>query len=487
MIKLISRWWSRKKHVEPPVPSFFESDWYLQFYPDVARAQMSAWTHFNRHGRYEGRFASEQHTRFWCDANANVPKQVESIAEWWDLSVADKNYFVWVYARWHALHDDWSSVVALMSHFDFQGDASNPHENMLMPCVLFYQSLCKTDPSAAVGQWKKLVERYQGSPVIDFLTANHQLSNGSVEGWLESLNHLYQRNELSPISLVENQARFDALIAGDIDKNNSNESCKVSVIIPVYNAVNTLPTALRGLLQQTWKNLEIIIVDDASTDNTLAIAYEWQQQDHRISVIPLKQNQGAYAARNAGMQAAIGDFLTVHDADDWSHPMKLALQAQTLIDDESIVASLSHWTRVSKDLELGSWKDPSGWSGLCHRNISSLMIRRQVIEEIGFWDKVRCSADTEYYYRLQIYYGQGCLKEVLPGVPLAMGRLSTGSLTQQSALSIFTIYSGVRRAYARSYNDWHRQVNHKEELYMRINNRVRLFNAPSAMTVESKE
>ena len=481
MKKLYKRLWPRTKNVEPPVPFFFDSDWYLEFYPDVAAAQMPAWTHFNRHGRYEGRFACEQHTRFWCDANSDVPKQVEAIAEWSDLSVADKNYFVWVYARWHALHEDWSAVAALMSHFSFQGDASNPHENMLMPNVLFYQSLCKTNPHEAEVRWKKLVERYKGSPVIDFLTANHQLSIGSVEGWLKSLNQLYQRYGLSTISLMDNQVRFDALSTHVPNSGDLHETCKVSVIIPVYNAMNTLPTALRGLLQQTWQNLEIIVVDDASTDDTLAIAYEWQQRDRRISVISLEQNQGAYAARNEGMQVATGDFLTVHDADDWSHPMKLALQAQALIDNESSMASLSHWTRVSEDLELGSWKDPSGWSGLCHRNISSLMIRRQVIEDLGFWDNVRCSADTEYYYRLQIFYGQGCLKEVLPGIPLAMGRLSSGSLTQQSELSIFTIYSGVRRAYARSYNDWHRQVKRKEDLYLGIIQKKRPYSAPDIM------
>ena len=481
MIKLIPRWWPLKKNAVAPVPSFFDSDWYLQFYPDVLRAKMPAWTHFNRHGRYEGRFACEQHTRFWCDADADVPNRVEEIDEWLDLSVADKNYFVWVYARWHALHNHWSSVAALMSKFNFEGDPSNPHENMVMPNVLFYQSLYLTDPPSALKQWHKLVDRYKGSSLIDFLTANRELTEGSLDGWLSSLNRLYQQHGLSTISLTENLARFDALLADDNMAGRTVESCKISVIIPVYNALNTLPTALRGLLQQTWQNFEIIIVDDASTDNTLAIANDWQQLDPRISVIALKQNQGAYSARNAGMHAAIGDFLTVHDADDWSHPMKLELQAKVLLDDESIMASLSHWTRINENLEIGGWNYPSCWTGFCHRNISSLMIRKQVLSDIGFWDRVRCSADDEYYYRLQKFYGSNSMKEVFPGVPLAMGRLSAGSLTQQSSLSVFSVFSGVRRVYAESYNLWHSNLLSKEDFYLDLNPTGRPFDVPDIM------
>lgn len=96
----------------------------------------------------------------------------------------------------------------------------------------------------------------------------------------------------------------------------SNDIPAVSVIIPVYNAAEFLKDGLNSLLKQTLREIEIICVDDGSTDGSLVILKEFEKTDARIRVIH-QENQGAGAARNNGMDVARGKYLAFLDADDF--------------------------------------------------------------------------------------------------------------------------------------------------------------------------
>jgi glycosyltransferase involved in cell wall biosynthesis len=91
----------------------------------------------------------------------------------------------------------------------------------------------------------------------------------------------------------------------------------VSVIVPVYNASPWLARCLDSLLGQTLKDIEIIYVDDASSDNSLEILREYEKKDLRLKVIAREKNGGAAAARNCGMAAAAGEYVGFVDADDY--------------------------------------------------------------------------------------------------------------------------------------------------------------------------
>ena len=91
---------------------------------------------------------------------------------------------------------------------------------------------------------------------------------------------------------------------------------KVSVIIPVYNAAEFLGQGLDSLLNQTLHDIEIICVNDGSSDKSLEILKEYEKKDSRIKVID-QENQGAGAARNNGMAIAQGEYLSFLDADDF--------------------------------------------------------------------------------------------------------------------------------------------------------------------------
>lgn len=107
-----------------------------------------------------------------------------------------------------------------------------------------------------------------------------------------------------------------------------SSDCRVTVVIPVYNSAATVRRAVESVLRQTLSDLELLIVDDASTDASLEIVHDLAAIDHRIRVIGLPRNGGKAHAMNRAAELAHGGWLAVLDADDWYEPDRLA----TLID-----------------------------------------------------------------------------------------------------------------------------------------------------------
>lgn len=97
-----------------------------------------------------------------------------------------------------------------------------------------------------------------------------------------------------------------------------DEKILISVIIPVYNVERYLERCLNSICNNTYKNLQIICIDDGSTDNSINILRDFAPKDNRIEIIE-KANAGVSAARNDGIKAARGDYIAFVDADDWIH------------------------------------------------------------------------------------------------------------------------------------------------------------------------
>lgn len=100
----------------------------------------------------------------------------------------------------------------------------------------------------------------------------------------------------------------------------------VSIIMPAFNSSKYLGAAINSVLEQSYKNWELIICDDGSIDNSLVIAKEFSGRDSRISVIKNKYQKGAPGARNSCLDAAVGRYIAFLDADDLWLPSKLSLQ-----------------------------------------------------------------------------------------------------------------------------------------------------------------
>lgn len=111
----------------------------------------------------------------------------------------------------------------------------------------------------------------------------------------------------------------------------------ISVVIPVYNVEPYIRACVESVLQQSYKNLEIILVDDGSADRCPAICDEYAEKDARIKVIH-KSNGGLSDARNAGIEAATGAYITLIDSDDSIHPAMISYLYNALIQNDADIS-----------------------------------------------------------------------------------------------------------------------------------------------------
>ena len=230
---------------------------------------------------------------------------------------------------------------------------------------------------------------------------------------------------------------------------------KVTVLVPVFNGEEFLGTALAGLAAQTYRNIEVLVIDDASTDGTRAIVKKVAAADPRFVLVEVKENGGSYRARNIGLEKATGEFVTVHDADDWSHPQKIERQAAALVANRKLLGTISHGIRVQH--ERIHFFAVAGRLFM-RKNISSLMFRREpILEGVGYWDEVRFGADSEFHERIEAKFGEASVK-VIDGGPLSFTRVHAASLTGGGYASTQTGITGIRRYYADSYKAWHSEI-----------------------------
>lgn len=219
----------------------------------------------------------------------------------------------------------------------------------------------------------------------------------------------------------------------------------VSVVVPAFRAASVIGAALRSLLAQSYPDLEILVVDDGSDDGTFDVVSAMAAEDGRLRPMRAPERGGAYAARNIGLAAARGAFVTTHDADDWSHPRKIEAQLRAFLRDPALVANAASWARVRSDL-----RPTTGWrlSGeVLHLSYSSIMLRREAAERLGPWDEVRAGADAEYLWRIERVFGARSFSHVAPEAPLAFALDEEGSLTRAKAVHVATNYHGPRLLY----------------------------------------
>lgn len=174
----------------------------------------------------------------------------------------------------------------------------------------------------------------------------------------------------------------------------------ISVVMAARDAAATLGLAAGSLLTQTWRNLEVIVVDDHSADTTLPVAHRLAAQDGRLRVLSNLRTPGAYGARNTGLAAARGAFIALHDADDWAHPQRLERQMRVLAKDKGL--TLCRHFRV----------DVAG-RPLCPRVFPFVRLspitataRAEAWKVLGPFDEVPVGADSEWLARFDARFGR---------------------------------------------------------------------------------
>ncbi len=360
-------------------------------------------------------------------------------------------------ARWHATQAQYETALERLIHARaLNGDDHTERLRVLEHHLLTQLGLFE-EAEALFRAWGSQ------SSDLEFVQANlrlRQADEGKISQEqagnerLELIDRAFQRYSLTTISeLVDTSAglQFATLrtVLPDVD---ASANPTVSVVVPAYNAESTLVTSVNSLRAQSIEDIEILIVDDASTDNTGAVAKALASDDARVKVLQHDNNQGAYAARNTGLANARGEFFTVHDSDDWSHPQQLERQLLALRSNNA-AGSFSRLARVDRRLEFQlrvyrPMLEPIHW------NYMSLLARTQVIRDFGGWDAVRAHADSELIERMRDYFGKDSLVEGDAGVPLTFCLTSDSNITENKNTSMRSIEFGSRREYMAQSRFW---------------------------------
>lgn len=199
----------------------------------------------------------------------------------------------------------------------------------------------------------------------------------------------------------------------------------VSVIIPTYKGSDKITNAVESVLNQTYENIEIIVVDDngKGTENQLLTekAMEKFKDNTKVKYIAHEKNKNGSAARNTGIRASKGEFLSFLDDDDVFLPKKTAIEVakfNTLSDEYGLVygSFIEHMTETySRTLEADSTENFL-FRFLCNEIIacsSTVMIRRAVLEKVIEWDEsFKRHQDLEFFARIAHNYKVACVKDI---------------------------------------------------------------------------
>jgi glycosyltransferase involved in cell wall biosynthesis len=187
----------------------------------------------------------------------------------------------------------------------------------------------------------------------------------------------------------------------------------ISVLIPAYNAAQFIDRSIESVLNQTHRDIELIVVDDASTDHTATIVRRWAESDSRIRLIQNSRNAGISVSANVGTEAARSQWIARLDADDIMLPTRLERQLRAAVDDPKVVAWGTYAFQINRDgvrvgtIEIGPTSIAEYNRLLETGSIifvlnSTMLYRRKVVLEAGGFHTIFDSAeDVEMVSRIQ--------------------------------------------------------------------------------------
>ena len=241
----------------------------------------------------------------------------------------------------------------------------------------------------------------------------------------------------------------------------------VSVIIPAYNVQKYIDNCIQSVLAQTYKNIEIIIVDDGSTDNTLKKSLRFSEMDHRVKVFSQK-NAGVSSARNKGLANAKGKYICFVDSDDTVSKVYVEQMVYNLEEKDGDI-SISSYSHVRKLKEHMSDEKVEIWSkketlynyivkkkfvpGVCCK-----LYKRDVIRDLWFKEEIRIAEDKLFFFEGM----KGSNRIVFQNTPLYFYRVR-----EMSAIhgDFDERYLESKRVIDYLYEDWSNHYPQMESLF----------------------
>lgn len=431
---------------------YFDPDWYLETYSDVPVLQMDPAEHYLKYGAMMRRdpgpdfvtgFYSDTHPGAARNGMNPVLHHLKRKGKNADLT-PDYHYILW------------AAFNMVRSHGHDAG--------MMMAQKYLPKEYCHT---------------------ASLLEATQNILRGNEEEWLKNLNNYLGHFSLAPIVLKPTgHALLSRMTTATLPAINTGPL--ITVIMPAWNAQNTILYTARSIRNQTWRPLELIIVDDASTDGTWEVMKKLAAADKRIKILRNSVNVGPYVSKNIALTHAKGEFVTGHDADDWAHPQRLENHMkEAQLGARKLDASVCSMIRMRPDGVFAHIGKVTGFSfdGAARRASISCLFRKSVLDEhLGFWDSVRFGADSEMIARTEGFLGDRF--GVLEQISMICLDLET-SLTNHAAHGVdkVTGISPIRANYRSAWTDWHNTELSKSDRFVNFPLIERLFDAAPEMTV----
>jgi glycosyltransferase involved in cell wall biosynthesis len=303
-----------------------------------------------------------------------------------------------------------------------------------------------------------------------------------VDGWLSEINEIYEQAGLARLSLAEGSAAAFLRIRAEVPEPVA-EGPLVTIVMPVYKPDEFTALAIQSAINQSYRNLEIIIVDDGSGSEFSARLKEWAAADNRIKVVLNEPNAGAYTSRNIGYTMAAGQYVTIFDGDDWQHPQKIELLVQAAMEQTDGRLVSAPWTRTDEDLFFHY----RGWRGafITPAHVSTMFHTDTIRERLGHWDSVRKAADTEFILRYRALVHDDEPLEVTEA-PLTLSLVSSTNLSMDDFRLGYR--SPDRVSYRDSYEHWHKKIKAGEHGgYLQFPLPKRAFPAPRRFLPDAKQ
>ena len=227
------------------------------------------------------------------------------------------------------------------------------------------------------------------------------------------------------VSLELDDNVLDSLV---FERPNNKRGPMVSIIMSCFNSEKTVGYAIRSLLNQSYQDIEILVCDDKSDDDSLNIMRSLALIDKRVRVFSSKDNQGTYNIRNALIPLCKGEYITFQDADDVAIPQRIERQVNDLESSDSLVTSC-RWIRISPEGEVIFFPD-----GLINRFcVVSTMVKKGVFSILPKFRQSLVAADTEFHELCLYMLGSENVRML--NEPLILGLWGDGSLTKRPGLA----------------------------------------------------
>jgi hypothetical protein len=289
--------------------------------------------------------------------------------------------------------------------FDFASAESSAVRRGSAGCfhdlILFYAGLCEKERARGLLEKNKaLVNTWYGSAKRALLYA---VTANDHDDSLAYINQYNERRDLVSVTIstdADDKATFLSSLGSVPTIAVPEDKGKISIVVGAFNAATTVGYSVRSMLAQSYRNIEVIVVDDASTDGTWEEIEKLRWSDARVKTLRNDVNSGPYVCRNVALDIAEGKFVAIHDADDFAHPQRLERQMEAF-DQEEVVAVFAAHIRFDRHglIALENNGEIVGDGPM------TLLCRRSVFSAIGEFEPVRTRGDIEFWDRMKCYYG----------------------------------------------------------------------------------